>query len=254
MVDVNADVRVDVAESLPAPTADGAQSKIRGGKYDEQYVIPILRKTHALALEGSYYITHNNQTGIATGTSVAFSATAPFLILYNGNTTLNKNWLVDYINLVTTTSPGGASGCTNLQIVGVLDAGNRYASGGSQISANFVNPHGGKGNTPQGAVYCGNLTATATNNPRTVIPIRVLRPAVSGTVFDVVGEEKYLNFGAQETMQSGAITVASANMISKPLPPIIIPPLQSFLLYLILNGAATPTAGNYAPEIGIIER
>lgn len=208
-----------------------------------------LRKQHILAREGSLWLCNNGQAGIATGVAAAFAATTPTLIIQNIAPVGGKSIYLDYVALVTTAAGGFASAGVNLQLVTVLDNTLRYSSGGTKLTSNIVSPNmnfvSGKSIAD---IYFGALTATvATGAARTICGLRILRPAVSATVLDVIGELKVLNCGGVEQMLNGSITIANANSISHPLPPHIIGPQQSLLMYLLLNGT-TPAAASYAPE------
>src|SRR5882762_11209058 len=89
-----------VARALPSLNADSQANDVglRLGAYGEQYTQPLVRKTHNLADEGSYFVTNNAQTGIVPTYGTAFSATAPFILIYNGQTA-NRLYL-DYLALV----------------------------------------------------------------------------------------------------------------------------------------------------------
>ena len=81
-----------------------------------------------------------------------------------------------------------------------------------------------------------------------------MRPAVSGTIACVVGDQFVLDFGSIEGGMAGSITVANPEMISIPIPPIMIGPQGSALLYLWFPGSTTPSAASFAPELGYWER
>ena len=247
-----------VSRGLPMPETDNDPGTSRMGRYQELYVIPSVRKQHVLADEGSYFVTNNAQTGIATPAVATFGATTPLAVIANTDSPANSNNKrihLDYVNLVTTAAGSWASGGVNLQLMIYLDSGDRYSSGGTDISAAIASPNMDlPARTSVAKVRFGNITASAaTGSVRAICGLRILRPAVSATVADVVGETKLLNFGGVEAMLNGSITVASANMISVPLPPIVIGPNQSALIYYVMNGT-TPAAASYAPEFGWWER
>jgi hypothetical protein len=253
-------IRNVIARVLPPPEAEAARNlPTRVGRYREPYVLTPIRKQHLLADEGSYFVTNNaSQTGILSNAAVAWVATTPACVVYNTETNpAGKRIYLDFINLVTTVVGSAASGLVNLQAALYLDTGNRYSANGSEITANTVSPNmdGPKGAASVAKAYFGAITATAaTANVRAVCPLRVVRPAVSGTVLDVVGETKWLNFGGVEGALNGSITVANANFITVPMPPVIIGPNQSALLYLWANNGSVNVAATYAPEIGWWER
>lgn len=251
-----------ISRTLPQRDVDGGREgePLRAGCYDELYTLSPVRKTHMLADEGSYFVGSNgNQTGILSTPATGFVATTPACIIYNTDSPSNtaaKRVYVDYMNLVTTVVGSAASGLVNLQGAAYLDTGNRYVSGGTEITNTIVSPNM---DVPVRAsvskMYFGALTASAaTGSVRAVVPLRVIRPAVSGTVLDVVGETKWFNFGGVEGALNGSITIANANFITVPMPPLIIGPGQCGLIYLWQNVGATNVAATYAPEIAVFER
>jgi hypothetical protein len=261
MLSPQALIRGLVSRVLPTANADSPQvdASPRLTRYTEFFTQPLVRKQHALVDEGSYFIANANaQAGILSSPATAFVATTPSLIIANVDSptsSVYKRINLDFVNLVTTVVGSAASGLVNLQAALYLDNGNRYSSGGTEITANIVSPNMDSTARSIAKVYFGALTATAaTLSARAISPLRVVRPAVSGTVLDVVGETKWFNFGGVEGMLCGSITVASANFISVPMPAVSIGPGQSLLLYLWQNVGATNVAATYAPEIGFWER
>lgn len=242
-----------VSTLLPSVNADSQNNDVaqRLDAFGGAFVQARIRKAHVLAREGSYFLANNAQTGIATGTAAVFAATTPTLIVQNLDSPGGKSIYFDYLALITTAAGGFASAGVNLQLVTVLDNGLRYVSGGTRLTANIVSPNMKLAAQKSVAdIYFGALTASAaTGAARTICGLRILRPAVSATVLDVIGELKVLNFGGVELTMNGSITVANANQIPHPLPPHIIGPQQSLLVYLLLNGT-TPAAASYAPEPG----
>jgi hypothetical protein len=249
-----------VGRLLGVPMQDGAESEraVRMGRFGEQYVRSLVRKQHLLADQGSYFIASNgNQTGILSTPATGFVATTPALIIYNSSrpASARAKWIyLDYMNLVTTVVGSAASGLVNLQGGLYLDSSNRYASGGNEITSSIVNANMDIDPRSSAArVYFGALTAAAAIQARALCPLRIIRPAVSGTVLDVVGETKWFNFGGVEGALNGSITIANANFITVPLPPVIIGPDECALIYLWQNVGATNVAATYAPEIGYWE-
>lgn len=253
-------IRGMVSRILPQADPDGANqdSEVRVGRYGDLYSIPIVRKQHALADEGTYFVTNNAQTGVATGASATFINTAPFLQVANTDSQSNssaKRIYLDYLALITTVAGGWVSAGVNIQAVVQLDTGDRYTSGGTDLSASIVNVNMDVGARASVAkVRAGALLVPApTGTVRTICGLRIVRPAASATVADVIGETKLFNFGSVENTMNGSIVVANANNIPIPVPPLVIGPGQCALIYLILNGT-TPSAVSYAPELGWWER
>ena len=250
-----------VSRSLPSANLDSQQTDVgtRLARYGEQFTMPIVRKTHGLNDEGSYFVTNNNaQSGILSSAATGFVATTPALVVTNTDSPTNQNYKrvnLDFLNLVTTVVGSAASGLVNLQAALYMASGAVYTSGGTEITANIVSPNMDLTPKSVARVIFGAITATVTGmTVRAISPLRVIRPAVSGTVLDVVGETKWFNFGGVEGALNGSITIANANFITVPMPCCTLGPGQSALLYLWQNVGATNVAATYAPELGWWER
>lgn len=250
-------VRGLVGRLLPTLSNDDpdADKPVRLGRYREQYALSLIRKQHLLADEGTYFVANNAQTGIASVAAATFAATTPLIVIANSDAPGGKRVYLDYITLVTTAAGGWGSAGVNTQLAIYTDSTDRYTSGGTSITANIVSPNSDVATSASVAkVRFGNITAAAaTGAVRAVCGLRILRPAVSATVADVVGETKQLNFGGVEAMIAGSITVANANQIPVPLPPIILGPGTCCLIYYMMNGTS-PSAASFAPEFGWFER
>lgn len=244
-----------VSRILPAPNADSSNNDVavRQGRYGEQFALSHMRKQHLLADEGSYFVAHNNQTGVVMTTTVAFLDTAPFFLITNNEPAGGKRLYLDYATLVTTVAGSAASGLTTIQAVVRVDTSARYSSGGTALT--LVNPNIDDVTAARVSAYYGAITATAASGAvRTVAGLRTLRPCVSGTVADVVGETKVLNFGGVEGGSAGSIVVAQANIIPVALPPVIVAPGGSALIHVFYAAAGTPVAAQYAGELGFFMR
>lgn len=238
-----------VSRILPSFNADSQNSDaaVRQFSYGEIATQPLVRKSHNLADEGSYYTANNAQTGIASAYNTAFTATAPFITIYNSNSALRA--YVDYIALVAIAAGASTTTAGYLAAAVVVDNGNRYSSGGTQLTLQNVNMLNGSSSGL--TVFCGAVTATAaTGAARTLVGVRNLRPNVSATVINVVGDMNLLNFGSVEGA-TGSITVANANIMPQAFPPLIIPPLMTGLIYLTYPVMSAPSAATFAPEIGV---
>jgi hypothetical protein len=251
------EIKVIPSRVQPNPVADNFREgvPVRGTKYSEVYTQPMVRKSHALADEGAYFVTNNAQTGLAEANNTAFTAIAPFIIVQNTDSVGGRRIYLDYIALVTTAAGSAASGLVSIQAAVVVDTGLRYSSAGSNLTANIVNPNMDVSAAKSVAtIYAGVPVATAaTGASRTVCGLRILRPTVSGTVADVVGEMKLLNFGGVEG-STGTVTLGSANLLPQAFPPIVIGPQQTALIYIWQSVGATNVVASYAPELGWWER
>lgn len=241
-----------VQRALPSFNFDSANNDVglRLDSYGGQYTQPMVRKTHALADEGSYWVVNNAQTAIVPTYGTAFAAANPFITVYNGNPTARA--YLDYAVLAAIVA-GACTTTAGYTALGVIvDTGNRYSSGGTNLTSLIVNPNmavagaGGSGLT----IFCGAITATTAVNPRVIVGLRNLRPNVSSTVINVVGDMHLLNFGGVEG-STGSIVVANANIMPQALPPVIIGPNQTALIYLWYPVMTAPSAATYAPELGL---
>lgn len=237
-----------VSRVLPSFNADSQNNDaaVRQLSYGEVATQPMVRKAHNLADEGSYYTANNAQTGIASAYNTAFTATAPFITIYNSNAILRG--YIDYVALVAIAAGACTTAAGYIAAAIVVDNGNRYSSGGTQLTFNNANMLSGSSSGL--TAFCGAVTATAaTGAARTLVGVRNLRPNVSTTVINVVGDMNLLNFGSVEGA-TGSITVANANIMPQAFPPLVIPPLMSALIYLTYPVMSAPSAATFAPEIG----
>lgn len=211
-------------------------------------MIPLRRKQHSQAAQGSYFTTNNAQTGIATTAAATWATTTPTCLIANTDVAGGSSIYVDYIKLVATAAGSWASAGVNLQLMIYTDTGNRYSSGGTNLTANIVSPNSGSSKASIANVYFGAITAASAVAQKAVVGLDILRPAVSATVAGVVGDKILMNFGGVEAMINGSITVANASNLPIALPPLIIAPATCALIYYVMNGT-TPSAASYAPEI-----
>lgn len=250
-------VLVNKALSIQEKNPDTFQSDVavRGGAYGEVCTQPIIRKQYNLIDEGNYAVLQNGQTAAAMTTTAAFSATAPFVSLFNNNPIGGASMYLDYVNLTCTVAGTAASGLTYTGLTVVTDAINRYTSGGTALVAN--NPNQGAANNAAASViaFYGAITAAAASAAaRTVVGLRNVRPASTGAIATVVGDDIILNFGAVEGNSAGSITVANPSIIPVALPGVEVPPQGSALIYLYYATSTTPVAAQWVPEVGIFFR
>jgi hypothetical protein len=92
------------ARAIPSTQSDqkAPVTNVRGGRYGEQYVLPLISTKHLLADEGSYFIATNPTPGTALAYNVqaAFSDTVPLLYIQNNDSKANplaKRMYLDYI-------------------------------------------------------------------------------------------------------------------------------------------------------------
>jgi hypothetical protein len=237
---------MEVDRTRPHAELDGTDIDPRLSRYREQFSMPIIVTKHALADEGSFYMATNDQTGLATAAApTAFSATNPFLILYNNGYPSDEvapRFYLDYLMLLNT-APG--TGPTSLQCAITKDRGNRYTSGGTELTSKVTN----LGPTSVASVaklYAGNLTASAaTASVRTLIGNRWLKGAIP-----VIGDQYTIRSGAAGIPDMITISTIMAN--TQNIPPIVLGPDESLLFHLWLP--AQSVASSFLPEIGWWER
>lgn len=219
---------------------DGVKQGFRLFRYGELGSMPIFQPKVSQAIEGSYFTANNGQTGLATAAApTAFSATNPFLILFNKDSV--KSLVMDYAALVATAA--GTAGAS-VQAAVVIDSGNRFSSGGSPLTP--VNPNGqiGAGSIVQ--ANAGNLTASApTSQARTLVGQRALKGAIP-----VAGDSYFLKFGADDMLSQ--VSTATLSFSSQAAPAIIVPPQWSLLLHIWLPSQSA--ASSFIPEAGWSER
>lgn len=238
-----------VQRALPSFNADNVNNDValRMDPYGAIYTNPLVRKTHNLADEGSYFTANNAQTGIVPTYGTAFSATLPFITIYN-NSALRT--YVDYAALVAIAAGACTTTAGYIALALATDTGNRYSSGGTNLTSSLVSNGVTVGSNPGLTIFCGAITATAAVAARNIVGVRNLRPNVSTTVINVVGDMNLLNFGGVEG-SAGSITIANANIMPQALPAWVIGPNQTGLLYLWFPVMTAPSAATFAPEIGL---
>ena len=205
-----------------------------------------------MADEGSYYVTNNAQTAIVPTYGTALVATSPFILVQNQNSN-SQRFNLDYVNLTAIVAGACTTTAGYTAITAVIDPILRYTSGGTNLTPNITTVNSATpGSASAGlSIYCGAIVATAASGAaKTIIGQRNIRPNVSTTVINVVGDNHMLNFGGVEAGNSGTVTIANANFIATPLPPIILAPSSSLLLYLYYPVMSAPSAATYLPEIG----
>jgi hypothetical protein len=250
MISPQALIRGLINRALPVPNADATNNDaaFRQWTYGELTTMPIVRKQHTLADEGSYYVCNNAQTAIVPTYGTSLVATSPFIVIVNGSA--SQRLSLDYISLSAIVAGASTTTAGYTAIAVYIDNINRYTSGGTNLTANIVSPNMVTGNSSAASIYCGAIVApAASGSVRAVCGLRNIRPAVSATVINVVGDQHLLTFGSVEGAV-GSITVANANIMPQAFPPIIIGPGNSALIYIWYPVMTAPSAATYAPEIG----
>lgn len=210
-------------------------------------VFPLGTDAHGIVAEGNYFTVNNAQTGIATASApTSFSATNPFIVIYNKGVAGGPSIYLDFATLMPTAA--GTNGTALLAAVTMDFGGNRYSSGGTVMTTSIVNPNGNSSNNASVAqVYAGNITASsATSQARTIVGQRVLKTAIPA-----VNDMYTIKFGGNEVITSSGPTAAVA-FTTVGAPKLVIPPQGSALIHLWLPSQSA--ASSYAPELGWYER
>jgi hypothetical protein len=253
---------------LPQSQMDAQREGIpfRLDRYGSVYVQGEVLKIHPLADEGSYFVTNNGQTAILSSPAVGFVSTTPALILVNNDSPSNpaaKRIYLDYMELLVTTAGITATATQAKMMAVVVDQTNRYVSGGTDLSAKIVSPNMDNAlRSSVAQVVFGALLANAANSARTVVGQRLVRlPVTATTAPDLVNDLARFEFGSTDTLNSnttGSAAGLQANVIQSALklPPVIIGPGQSALIYIwqLAAGGSLSSAASYLPEIGWWER
>lgn len=240
-----------ISRILPQANVDTVEASNRGGRYGEQYELPLYGSKHLLADEGSYFVATNTTPGtpIALITSITAyaasgAATAAVLVLTNTESrsaTAPKRVYFDYIKLLCVDVPTAA---TSWRYALVLDDNPiRYTSGGSQIYP--VNANGDSSVATIARMYFGETVTAVVNNARTVG--RGILRGVVPTTFDTFvivsgGTEGGGNF----------VSAAASGKFVDVTAPIIIGAQQN--LVLSLWGASNAGVSTWEFECGWWER
>src|SRR6266576_1658296 len=121
MLSPQALIRGLVQRARPSFNPDSANNDVgvRLSSYGEVLNQPLVRKSHNLADEGSYFVANNAQTAI-TPTYGALVATSPFIVLQNQNT-LGQRLYLDYVAIIAAAAGTFASAGVMTNIAVVVD-------------------------------------------------------------------------------------------------------------------------------------
>jgi len=254
-----------VSRILPAAQIDGPESErsLRGGRYGEAFVASIVRKSHVLADEGSYYTANNLQTAITGQAVSAYDATKPSIVIFNSDSPSNptaKRIYLDYIALVAggTAYSNATSNTVSLCSI-ATDNVNRYSSGGTALTVQNVNQDAPT-RPSVGLAYAGAITTTTANALRTLSGQRLFRLPVSATALSLANVDRWnINFGGVEQVidlqtQISATLEATAVARSISFPPVVIGPGQSFLFNIATICNSSPVGGTLHYDLGWWER
>lgn len=241
-------LRLIISRLLPQANPDNPNSdaSVRGGRYGEFYTLPLVRKAHLLADEGSLFVANNAGVGVATSaTPTAFSDTAPLLTIFNTDVPTNPSYKRIYLDMLRLIVTAAGTAGTDFQIQIKLDNANRYASGGTVLTPISPNMDITPGSIAQ-VRYLPVATA-ASVNARTVVGIATLLNKMNPAPIPI-GATIVANFGGVEATNPVSATQSSSSVV----PPIIIGPQQCALInFQILSQSA---ATSLSPELSWWER
>jgi hypothetical protein len=262
MLSPQALIRGIVARAKGTLNADSQNNDVgsRFGSYGENYVLSLIRKQHLLADEGSYFTASSAQTAITGPAATGWVATTPALVVYNGASAGGPRIYLDYLYLLNGgTAFSNSTSNTGMFFAIYIDAGNRFSSGGTGLTPKNVNQDSNQGS--YAAINFGAPTATAASGAvRSLVGQRLFRAPVSATALTLANMDDWMfNFGGVEGGPAnivGSSGVLQANISHSVfnLPPVVIGPGQSALIYIWQISNSGATAGNLIPELGYFER
>ena len=247
-----------VARALSAAGfgGDGSQSSPAGqrfGRYQEPYLLSPVPTKHLLAEEGSYFSTQNPTlgTGLAAPVTASFSATGPWLAIFNNADPANPRSPgidLDFIKAIFTVAPASATG---IRYALKKDNGARSPTAGQTL---LTGQGGSPGATPAGPIVTPgsvakiwSFTGGAVMTVAAEVNASVIANGGAGGL-PVVGSEFCVRFGADGPNSGSGATSASSHAA-----PAIIPPGWFGFFYLWFPSNAT-TGASLEWDIGWWER
>ena len=246
------------ARAVPSPQSDqkAPVTNVRGGRYGEQYVLPLIPTKHLLADEGSYFIATNPTPGTALAYNIqaAFSDTVPLFYVQNNDSKANpfgKRLYLDYIKLICTTAPASGTGA---RFAIKTDPAIRTISTNNTTAITPTSPNSDVATQSVCSLNVqSNATASALSASSTSARL-VANASVGG--IPVVGDELVLVCGPVDPGAYAGLTAAQAVCAGRKvscLPPIILGPNSALTLYAWFPGNAA-TGLSYEFDVGWWER
>ena len=235
------------ALAAPGASADGTDIQVRVDQFGAQHV-----RGELLAwMEDATYFKACNATwgtGIGMAIQTSFSDTANVLVLLRSGSA-TKAIIPHYIRLINTVA-GATTTSSHMGII--LDTGNRYSSGGTDLSAQVVSPRSDSGaTTVLDQIRFAAITASAV-----VVKRQIARFALKTQAAPcwAVGDEVLINFLHNEGSQHGLLSGAAAGSIVKNVGPMMLKGLNHCLLVHMWNPANATTAPSWEVEMAWWER
>ena len=256
-----------VSRALPQFNVDNSSAiqNVRVGSYGELAANTYLTKKHALAAEGSYFVTTNPTPGTGVGAgplAASYANTAPWFIFQNNNPAGGPIAYLDYLKMILTVAGGGGT-VTNLNFAvwrDILTPMSTFVTTATSLVVATPNNINGVQGASSKCVfgYQGGSTAIVAKAPSAAAAI-VGRASLgaSGTAgAGLVGEEWVLDFGSTDPAPIQGLTATGAATCGRKvavLPPVICPPQQQVVIVPWFP-TLTTTGFNYEFELGHIER
>lgn len=217
--------------AIPSAQVEGVGTDERRTRYGEQMVWDVSGGSmNAFASEGSYFVAMTATPGTAYAlsgaTQTAFVATTPTLLIFNDEAAGGKSIYLDFMNIVFATA--GVAG-TRVEVAAVLDDIDRYASGGTALVAYEAGYTTSTIDETNAEIKAGAITAAAADAAK-----YVGRGCISASI-PAIGETYQIEFGKP-------VTGSKADKILR-LPPLVIPPQHSGLVYTWSPSQSTAPTG-----------
>lgn len=246
------------ARAIPSPQADqkAPVTNVRGGRYGEQYVLPLVPTKHMLADEGTYFIATNVTPGTAQPYNIqaAFSDTTPLLYIQNNDSKANpfaRRMYLDYIKLICSVAPASSTGA---RFALKTDPQLRTLSTNNTLAITPTSPNSDVATQSVCSINAQNngaasvLTASSGS-------ARLVANASTGGI-PIVGDELVLVCGPADPGPYPGLTAAQAVCPGRKvscLPPIILGPNSALTLFAWFPSNAA-TGLSYEFEMGWWER
>jgi hypothetical protein len=232
---------------LPGAQGNNTLQPFRTSRYMESIVQPF--DDRVAADEGSCFIATNATLGTAisgTAAPTAFSATVALMSIFNAVQAVETAAKRIYLRWILLEVRAAGTNGTNFNFAMSVDAGNRFASGGTAI----VPTSGNTALSPstQATVNFGALTAGAATSAVRRVAHGQIRPVIK-----VIGDRYLFVFGSSAPPTSGVVVDGTAaSVIPVQCPPVILGQNSTFLLHE--TAASQSVAATYEFSACWVER
>ena len=241
------------------PDNSSASANIRLGTYGELAINNYLMKKHALAAEGSYFVSTNTPgtAAVAAGPyPTTYATTAGWFFFQNWNPVGGPNAYVDYLKLIVTAAVGATPTAWNFAVIrDVATPLSLQVTTSHVTGVTPVNTNGGSSNQSK-CIFAYQNNASASVNVAPSSASAVIGRTCIGAGLGVVGDECVLDFGATDPAPIQGLTATAATAAGRRvggLPPVVVPPGQQIMIVPWWPGATTSGLG-YEFEFTHFER